>query len=108
MGSARKGRGEIARRFVAVITAFSFMLSLAVPPAAFAEEAPEELFFGAIPSILSTGFFKTEAKKAPGYVYHIGEERIKNSSARSLHELLEQYVPGVSMTYHFFGSLIGQ
>src|SRR5687767_12518825 len=65
-------------------------------------------FFGEEATAVSSRFFKTETRKAPGYVYTIDRKAMDHSSARSLHELFEQYVPGMSATYHFFGSLIGQ
>lgn len=55
----------------------------------------------------SGGFFEMEERKAPGQVIVLNRERIRYSAGRSMHELFDMYVPGVSMSYHFFGSLIG-
>lgn len=94
----------MAKGFFRFIAAVIFLYRL--PVQALPTDDPFDFFKTEM--AYSTGFFKTESRKAPGYVTTIGHSRIQNSSARSLHELLEQYVPGVNMSYHFFGSLIGQ
>lgn len=68
----------------------------------------EEELFMEIEDVFSSSFFKISSKKAPGFTYIINKNHLENSTARSLHELIEQRVPGTAMSYHFFGSLMSQ
>ena len=68
----------------------------------------EEAFFGEIPTVMSTGFFKMDAKKAPGTVLSVSETDIENSPIRDLRDLVDQRVPsGVMSGHENHGSIYG-
>jgi outer membrane cobalamin receptor len=64
------------------------------------EEGLEYLLFEEIPIVISAGFFKQEARRAPGYSTIISEQNINDSSARTLADLIDYYVPGMSVGAH--------
>jgi outer membrane receptor protein involved in Fe transport len=50
--------------------------------------------------VQSAGFFTTTTTKAPGYVMVYDMDKIKDSSVRTLADLMELYVPGVVIGHH--------
>ncbi|MFA5156936.1 MAG: TonB-dependent receptor [Candidatus Omnitrophota bacterium] len=70
--------------------------------------ATEDLLFMEIPTVSSVGFFDIERSKSPVYSQIFSQDQLKIYTARSINELLDMYAVGVSTSYHFFGSLIGQ
>ena len=63
-------------------------------------ESEEQLLFMEIPSVTSTGFFAQDKDKAPGSVYLISNSQIEYGTPRTIGELLNVYVPGISMSWH--------
>lgn len=59
----------------------------------------EEIFFAEVP-VTSSGFFKTDAKKAPGYTTVVDAQTIENLPIRSLEDLQEQLLPGQIVANH--------
>lgn len=97
-------------------TAFvcAVMLSLFVSAAARADDASSSSFIDMSleelmnQKVTSAGLFPVQKKDAPGDIFVFDQKRIDESTVRTMHQLLDLYTPGVSMSYHFFGSLIGQ
>ncbi|MBF0595786.1 MAG: TonB-dependent receptor, partial [Candidatus Omnitrophica bacterium] len=58
--------------------------------------------------VSSSGFFKMNQKKAPGYTTVFTAQDIDLSTARTMHDLLDRYAPGVSMSNREFGSMTSQ
>lgn len=58
--------------------------------------------------VRSAGFFSMDATKAPGSIFVISPDMIRNSPARDLSELLDLVVPGTAMGHHeMHGPLAG-
>lgn len=58
--------------------------------------------------VISAGFFPTPIKKAPGYSFVITHDQIKNTPARTLADIIEMKVPGMTVGGHIrHGPLIG-
>jgi outer membrane receptor protein involved in Fe transport len=82
-----------------------------MPVCAFAQQpeaSSEDLLFMEIPMVSSVGFFDIDARKAPGSLYTVNAIQLDASNARTIAEVLSQYVPGIYITNHgFMGPLIG-
>jgi len=72
------------------------------------EKGAEYLLFAEIPSVSSSGFFKTKVTNAPGSTIVINQQQIDYSPARDLQDLISYYVPSMAFSTHeYHGSLIG-
>jgi outer membrane receptor for ferrienterochelin and colicin len=64
------------------------------------ERGLEDLLFEDIPLVTSSLFFETPIVQAPGYTFIIDKNKIDNSPARTLGQLLAMYVPGIHIASH--------
>ena len=64
------------------------------------EKGLEYLLFQEVPLVSSTGFFATKATQAPGYTTVITSEQIEASPVRTLVDVFDYYVPGMSVVMH--------
>jgi outer membrane cobalamin receptor len=96
------------RQLTSVLCCLSLLLCGTPVPGRAAITGAEELFFGDMPSLISTGFFKTSQRKAPGYSVVVSKDQLGNTSLRTLEDLLQFYVPGVHIgRQQANGTLIG-
>jgi len=67
----------------------------------------EDALFEDVPMVASSSFFKTKATMAPGNTVLITHDDINDSPARTMADLIQYYVPGMSVYQHeFSGSLL--
>jgi outer membrane receptor protein involved in Fe transport len=72
------------------------------------ETARELLLFYEKEELLSVSFFDTVSRKAPGYSFVITNEQIESSPSRTLRDVIEMRVPGMTTGGHErHGPLIG-
>ena len=102
------------RKLLALLLAFLMSCStISIPVVSAAEGTAEELaledlLFQEIAIVTSASFFKAAKTKSPGYAYVIGNSKIEYGSPRTLGELFDVYLPGVSMSWHrWTGPIIG-
>ncbi|MBN1913780.1 MAG: TonB-dependent receptor [Candidatus Omnitrophica bacterium] len=93
---------------ISICAIYTLLFSPCAFAAAGSTESMEEMLFMEIPVVTSVGFFDMATNKSPVYSQVFSQDQIKTYSARSINELLDMYAVGVSTSYHFFGSLIGQ
>ncbi|MCB2182855.1 MAG: hypothetical protein KQH63_12550 [Desulfobulbaceae bacterium] len=68
----------------------------------------ELLLYYDVEELLSVSFYPTAPRKAPGYSYVITEEEIKESPARTLADIIDMKVPGMTTGGHIrHGPLTG-
>jgi outer membrane receptor protein involved in Fe transport len=92
--------------FCAAVIAFTSAAAYALDDGS-SSAAAEDALFEDIPMVVSSGFFKTKATKAPGNTVLITHEQIVDSPARTMDDLIEYYVPGMIVAEHeFSGSIL--
>ena len=91
----------------ACLTVYPPAFTLAQPSPR-SDTTQELLLYYDVEELYSVSFFKTEARKAPGYSYVITGEQIEQSPSRTLNDVIAMRIPGMTTGGHErHGPLIG-